>query len=134
MFQNDYVMRIIQQFVQALVSIAKLRREKKYEQAEEKLALASRFYLKLDSELLFMGSEKWLLDHFTGFDGSLEAERCLMAADLLYEETRILQAKKSPDHQMEMRCLALYEAALPLCKELQTEERLSHVESLKASF
>ena len=131
MFQNDFVMRIIQQFVQALLSIANLRREKKYEQAEEKLASASRFYLKLDSNLLFMGTEKWLLDHFTGFDGSLEAERCVMAADLLYEQTQILRAKGSPDPEMERRCLALYEAALPLCKELQTKERLSNIEELK---
>lgn len=134
MFQRDYVMRITVQFVQALVTVANLRKEKQYEQAEEKLALTSRFYLKLEPELLLMGNEKWLFDHFTGADGYLQAERCLMAADLLYEQTCILRAKGSPDPQMEKRCLILYEAALPLSEELQTDERCSHVEGLKTSL
>ncbi|WP_420422442.1 hypothetical protein [Simkania sp.] len=131
MFQRDYVMRIIQQFVQALLTVTNLRRDKKYNDAEVKLATASRFYLKLEPELLLMGGAQWLLDHFTGVNGFLEAERCLMAADLLYEQSCILRAKGAPDLQMEKRCLLLYEASLPQCKELQTEERLKKISDLK---
>ena len=131
MFQRDYVMRIIQQFVQALLAVANLRREKKYEEAEVKLAAASRFYLKLEPELLLMGDTEWLLDHFTGVDGFLEAERCLMAADLLYEQSCILRDKGAPASQIEQRCLTLYEAALPYSEAFQTEERLKKIGALK---
>ncbi|MCB1110370.1 MAG: hypothetical protein KDK64_05270 [Chlamydiia bacterium] len=98
-------MKIIQQFVQALIGIVKLRKAEQYEEAEKEIQTASRFYLKINPELLMMGSEEWLLDQID------EVERRMIAADLLYEQGLIQEGKRNNGSSFFKRALTLYEAA-----------------------
>ena len=66
--QNDYIMRIIEQFVQALMAIAKNRKEGNYKEATEAVKTASRHYLRTDMDLLFLThTPDQVVDYFKDF-------------------------------------------------------------------
>ena len=88
MMPNDYIMRIVQQFIQMLVSIIQKRKAGKHGEAigEVQTASASLFKDRPVALLLLLSDPKQIPDLFgDSVTGEIDTERCVLAADLLHE-------------------------------------------------
>lgn len=132
MMPNDYIMRIVQQFIQMLVSIILKRKAGKYEEAVTEIQTAARFYLKTDLALLQYFQPEQIPALFKNFDGKIDTERCVLAADLLNELAQIRSAEQKPVEALRLKkvCLNLYIIALPQEIQFQTTEYFSKVDAL----
>ena len=83
--QNDYIMRIVERFVQALVAIMCRRKVEDYKEARQLVRTAARYLLKMDIDLLLLHNPDQILDHFTDCSNCLETEKCVLGADLFHE-------------------------------------------------
>src|ERR1700677_3899987 len=94
---RDYIIRIIEQFIQAIVAIVTARKAGNYEQAFHQIQNASQRYLKTDITALLNMTPVQLLAHFKVGAKYLDTEQCLICADLIYEIAMICEAKQSED-------------------------------------
>ncbi len=113
--QNDYIMRVIEQFVQALMLIAQKRKEGNYKEAIEAVKMASRHYLRTDVDTLFWThTPDQVVDSFKDFTDHLDTERCVLFADLLYELVLIYEAEQKLDTLcFKTTALHLYAVGIP---------------------
>ena len=120
--QNDYIMRIIEQFVQALLTIMRRRKAEDYKEARELVRTTGRNLLRMDIDLLLLYNPNQILDHFKDFSNCLETERCVLGADLLHELALIEEAERRPTVALRLKilCLHLYTTGIP--KEPQFQE------------
>ena len=117
--QNDYIMRIIEQFVQALMAIAKNRKEGNYKEATEAVKTASRHYLRTDMDILFLThTPDQVVDYFKDFTDYLDTERCVLFADLLCELALIHEAERKLEDSVRFRRIALHLYAIGIPKEV----------------
>lgn len=133
---SDYILRMIEQFVQALVAIVTARRAGKYEEAFHQIQSTSQRYLQTDITLLLNQTPDQLLEYFKRDKKHLEAEKCVVCADLLYETALICQAKQCEDlsTHAKLLCLNLYLNAIPKEKQFQTEFYEERVRELMREF
>src|SRR5690242_15983710 len=80
--QKDYIMRIVEQFVQAILSIMRRRKDGQYKEAREQIRTAARYLLRIDIDLLLLFNNDYVLDHFKDSTNRLDTERCVLGADL----------------------------------------------------
>lgn len=120
--QKDYIMRMLEQVVQALLAIILRRKAGDYKAAREIVRTTGRQLLRIDIDLLYFYNSDQLLDHFKGFSNHLETEKCVLAADLFHELALIEEAEQQPETALRLKtlCLHLYTAAIP--KEPQFQE------------
>ena len=130
---QDYIMRIVEQFVQALLAIMRRRKNGEYKEAREQVRIAARYLLRTDLELLFLYGNAQILDHFKDFAGRLETEKCVLGADLFHELALIEEAEKNQDAALRLKalCLHLYTSALPKEHQFQGPEYFEKVNALK---
>ena len=120
---SDYIIRMIEQFIQAIVAIVKARKAGNYEEAFHQIQNASQRYLQADIIALLNKTPEQLLEHFKGGTKYFDAEQCIICADLLYETALICEAKQSEDLSLHAKilCLNLYLNAIPKEKRFQTQ-------------
>lgn len=125
--QKDYIMRIIEQFVQALLSIFKARKAGKYDEALKEIRNAGRYYLKSDLSLLQHYSPTQILNHFKD-----DNERAIMCAELLYELALVNQAQQNEEESIRLKilCLHLYASIIPLEKQFQVQKYFEKADAL----
>lgn len=113
--QNDYIMRIIEQFVQAIVAIIQRRKTGKYKESYELIKKASRYYLGIDLDTLLCLTGQEICDYFRDSENNLNTEKCVLCADLLYELALILEAQQEKEActNLKMICLYLYTISIP---------------------
>jgi hypothetical protein len=130
--QNDYIMRIIAQFVQALLSIMRLRQAKEYKKAREVVRTTGRYLLRMDINLLLLYDQDQVLDHFRNLSNELETEKCVLSADLFYELALIEEGEHRPAAALRLKslCLHLYTIAIPLEEQFQTAQYFEKVTQL----
>ncbi len=117
--QNDYIMRVIVQFVQALTSIARKRKEGHYKEAAEAVKTASRHYLRTDIDTLFWThTPDQVVDSFKDFTDHLDTERCVLFADLLCELALIYEAEQKLEDTLHFKIAALHLYAVGIPKEV----------------
>ena len=79
--QKDFIMRIVEQFVQAILAIMRRRKNGEYKEAREQVRTAARFLLRIDIDLLLLFDNDCVLDHFKDFTNRLDTEKCVLGAD-----------------------------------------------------
>ena len=131
--RNDYIMRIIEQFVQALIAIIKRRKAGEYKEVVQDIKKAGRYYLKIDVDILLFSSPDQILENFKDSNDELDTEKCVLAADLLYELALVKEAQQQMEEALRLKqiCLHLYETALPKEPYFQTPERFEKIALLK---
>ncbi len=130
--QKDYIIRIVEQFVQAILAIMRRRKNGEYKQAREQVRTAARYLLKVDIDLLFLFSNEYVLDQFKDFTGRLDTEKCVLGADLLQELALIEEAEQQMAiaERLKILCLYLYTTALPKEQQFQKPEYFAKVDAL----
>lgn len=130
--QKDYIMRIVEQFVQAILSIMRRRKAGEYKEARELVRTTGRYLLRMDIDLLLLYGPDQILDHFKDFTNRLETEKCVLAADLFHELALIEEAEKQVAAAFRLKsiCLHLYASAIPEEKQFQTPEYFEKVSKL----
>jgi hypothetical protein len=132
MIQKDYIMRMIEQFVDSLASIIRTRIAGKYEQAFEEIQLASQCYLSTDISSLIHYTPQQLLDFFREDSSKLDTEKGIICADLLQELALISEEKDFLNVSLRLKILSLnlYLSIIPLDKQFQTEEYMGKITNL----
>ncbi len=132
MMPNDYIMRIVQQFIQMLVSIIQKRKAGKHGEAIGEIQTASRAYLRTDLTLLLYCQPEQIPDLFRTLTGEIDTERCVLAADLLHELALIRSAEHKTAESLHLKkvCLNLYALALPKEKQFQNAEYFAKADTL----
>jgi len=130
--QKDYIMRIVEQFVQVILSIMRRRKAEDYKEARELVRTTGRYLLRIDIDLLLLYDPDQILDHFKDFSNRLETEKCVLSADLFHELALIEEAEKQPTAalRLKMLCLHLYTTALPKEQQFQKPEYFEKVAAL----
>jgi hypothetical protein len=126
--QKDYIMKIIEQFVQAILSIFRLRKAGKYEDAVKEIRTVSRNYLKIDISHLVYYSPDQLMNYFKD-----DNERALMCAELLYELALVEQAQQNEEESIRLKILSLhlYTAVIPKEEQFQVQKYFDKVDILR---
>jgi hypothetical protein len=85
---------------------------------------ASRYYLQTEIDILLSYSPEKLVDYFKDAANTLDSEKCVICADLLYEFALICEAKdyKEAAQGIKTSCLHLYKTVVP--KEAQFQKKL----------
>ncbi len=127
--QKDYILKIIEQFTEAIGAIISRKKAKKFNEAKELIHKTAKHLLRIDIDLLLLYNPDQILDHFIDFSHRLETERCILSADLLLELALIEEASIQPEIALRLKelCLQLYIAALPKEISFQTPEYFEKV-------
>jgi len=130
--QKDYIMRIVEQFVKAILAIMRRRKDGEYKEAREQVKTAARYLLRIDIALLPLFSNEYVLDHFKDFNNQLDTEKCVLGADLFLELALIEEAEKqvATTRRLKILCLYLYTKALPKEQQFQKPEYFAKVNTL----
>ncbi len=120
--QKDYIMRIVEQFVQALLAIMRRRKAGEYKEAREQVRTTARYLLRTDIDLLLLYDNEHILDHFKDFAHRLETEKCVLGADLFHELALIEEAEQQTTAALRLKTLCLYLYTMALPKEQQFQE------------
>lgn len=125
--QKDYVMRIIEQFVQALLSILHARKAGKFDEAIKEIRNAGRYYLKTDLSLILYFNPDQLINHFKD-----DHERAIMCAELLHELAFVNLAQKNEEEAVRLKilCLNLFTSVIPHCEQFQVQKYYEKADSL----
>lgn len=129
--QQDYIMRIVEQLVQAILAIMQRRKAGEYKEAREQVKTAVRYLLRTDLDLLLLYDNERILDHFKDLADRLETEKCVLGADLFYELALIEEAEQQSASAIRLKELCLYLYAIGLPKESQFQEP-QHFEKISA--
>ncbi len=115
-------MRVVEQFVQALVAIMQRRKAKDYKEARELVRTTGRYLLRMDTDLLLFHDPDQILDQFRDFSHHLETEKCVLGADLLHELALLEEAQQQTAAALRLKtlCLYLYTTAIPQEPQFQT--------------
>ena len=129
---QDYIMRIIEQFVQALLAIMRRRKNGEYKEARKQVRIAARYLLRTDLKLLLLYGNDQILDHFKDLADRFETEKCVLGADLFHELALIEEAEKNQEAALRLKalCLHLYTTALPKEQQFQGPEYFEKVSAL----
>jgi hypothetical protein len=134
--QKDYIMRIVEQFVQAILSIMRRRKNGEYKEARELVKNTSRYLLRMDIDILLLMHPDQILDHFKDYSQNIDTERCVLCADLLYELALIDEAEKREEiaSRLKLLCLYLYAEGIPKEKQFQLPQYFERMTKLKEEF
>lgn len=130
--QKDYIMRIMEQFVQAILAIMRRRKSEDYKEARVLVRTTGRLLLRMDIDVLLLYNPDQILDHFKDFSNCLETEKCVLGADLFHELALIEEAEHQPAAALRLKivCLHLYTIAIPLEKQFQTPQYFEKISKL----
>ena len=130
--QKDYIMRLVEQFVQTIVAIMRRRKSEDYKEARELVRTTARYLLRTDIDLLLLYHPDQILDHFKDFANRLETEKCVLGADLFYELALIEEAEQQAAMALRLKILSLhlYTTAVPKEQQFAEKERLTLKNSL----
>lgn len=130
--QKDYIMRIVEQLVQAILAIVRRRKDGEYKEAREQVRTAAHYLLRIDIDLLLLYTDEYILDHFKDFTNCLETEKCVLGADLFYELALIEEAENQVAKALRLKnlCLYLYTIALPKEQQFQKAQYFEKVAAL----
>ena len=130
--EKDYIMRIVEQFVQAILRIMRRRKAEDYKEARQLIRTTARYLLRMDVDLLLLYDPDQILDHFQDFSNCLETEKCVLAADLFHELALVEEAEKQSVAalRLKMLCLHLYTVAIPKQPQFQEPRYFAKVTAL----
>lgn len=132
MYQRDYIMRLIEQFGQALQRILGVKEAKQFDAALHEISQAGKTLLGLDMTLLRALDDRQIVDFLTTSDG-LDSGRCLVTAELFLQEGEITALLGEAEESIRnySKSLSLFLSALDENKQLHNETYFSKVEDLR---
>jgi hypothetical protein len=106
MIERDYIMRMIQMLVQALIRIFSFKEKKDYPQALNEIQNASKTLIGVELDVIRRLSDVQIIDLLTLVKdfGSL---KCYLAGMLLKEEAEILELQRKGDESVDARTKSL---------------------------
>jgi hypothetical protein len=107
MFSEDYVLRMINQAVAALVKILGLKKAGRHEEAHQAIDQALEVLLGLRGDLVRRMDDEGLLAMLNLEDQRVDLERLAVIADLFKEDGEILAAQGYPDEGVTQSARAL---------------------------
>jgi len=125
MIRNDYIMRLIEQFVRILSELISKQKSLTTEQIYTELDKAAINYLSLDLELLNKMTWTELL-HFFTHNEERDAARCYIAAEMILTYA-YLNKRHMDIPEPRIKALALYLEAITTSPELQKSEYFNKV-------
>lgn len=130
--QKDYIMKIVEQFVQAILAIVGKRNLGDYRKAHELVRTTGRYFLKMDIDLLLLYDSDQIVDHFKDFSNSFETEKCVLAADLFYELALIEEVEQKSMGALHLKklCMHLYSIGIPKEEQFQLPEYFDKISML----
>lgn len=99
MFRRDYILHQIEEFGRVLAAIMGLRREKKFDEAQQKIDHAYKNILKLSSDFAKNHTTDEILDVLKNEKG-MDNQMIRMVAELLYEEGLTLHDRQDDQEMM----------------------------------
>lgn len=128
---RDYILRMIQQFIDALIGIVSARKAKKYEEAFVMVQTAGQRYLKMDV-LAYLNMEPEDVLELFREDKHIMVDKCVFCADLLNELSLICREIKADEIAKRARALSLflYLNTIPLDKDYQTDSYRNKIDEL----
>ena len=108
MFQKDYLMRLIQQFIQGLIQVLTKQKSGEINETVDDLGEMYHSYLGLDRATIAQMSDNQILSLFGG-EENIGSDKCLMIAELFYAETQI---ESSGNGEYTVRALRFYLLAI----------------------
>lgn len=143
--QKDYILRMIEQFFDAMAKIVHSRLHGNVDKAWEQIQAGSQKYLNSDITFFLQLTPSQLLAHFKKDSSQLDAEKAIVCADLLLEVFALCNTgidKAKVDHSKEalklthiqVLALNLYASAIPKDDFFQGKEYTQKVESLIAEL
>lgn len=132
MYQRDYIMRLIEQFGQALQRILKKREAEQFDAALYEISQAGKTLLGLDMTLLRVLDDRQIVEFLTTSDG-LDSGRCLVIAELFLQEGEITALVGDAEESLRdhIKSLSLFLSALAENEQLRSETYFSKVEDLR---
>lgn len=129
---SDYILRIIEQFIQAIASIISSRKAGNYDEAFHQIQNASQRFLNTDISYFLKKTPEELLEHFRSNSKQLDTEQCIFCADLLFETAMIFESKKIEEFSLHSKilCLHLYLKVITKEKQFQTSSYFERVNAL----
>jgi len=123
MFRRDYLMRIIEQLIQALHQISGLKTERRFDEAEVVISRTGRLLLGCDMTLLRGLSEESIIALLKRPDPS-DIGAYIVAAELLREQGEIAGLRDGPDasYHCYLTSLSLYLESFTIVPEACSEE------------
>ncbi len=108
MFQRDYILRLVEQLAKTLGAVLTFKKAKRYDEAELAIAEAAKNLVGLDVETLLAIPVDQILTLFSP-GGSLDAGKCIVVAELLYEhgEIKSLQGQEETAYHARIRAFSL---------------------------
>jgi len=109
MFRKDYLMRLIEQFIQTLLQVLFKIKSGQITGATESLEVIYTSYLGLSRDAVAAMSDRQILALFGGED-RIGSDKCIMLAELFYAETLLLPSGASEDerNQLTLRAIRFY--------------------------
>lgn len=120
MFQNDYVMRMIEQFSQAIAALLGLKQKKNPSEALELNGKLFKRLFGLNPNLVRVLSERDLID-LLSWEGEAPQEKLLMMATLLKEEGELNGMLEKPDAMYRFSLKALNLTLIAASARIESE-------------
>ena len=108
MFQRDYILRLVEQLGKTLGAVLTLKKANRFDEAELAIGEAAKNLVGLDIATLLALPVDQIVTLFSP-GGSLDAGKCIVVAELLYEhgEIRSLQGEEETAYHARIRALSL---------------------------
>jgi len=100
---QDYIMRIIEQFVQAIESIMRRRKAGEYQEARKEAHSALRYFLRMNTDLLFLYDREQVLGFLMDSTDRIDIEKCVLTADVLYELALVEESERKVETALHLK-------------------------------
>lgn len=108
MFQRDYILRLVEQLAKTIGAVFTLKKAKRFDEAELAIAEAAKNLVGIDVTTLLALPVEQIVTLFSP-SGSLDAGKCLVVAELLYEhgDLKHLRGDEETAYHTRIRALSL---------------------------
>ena len=108
MFQRDYILRLVEQLAKTLGAVLTLKKARRFDEAELAVSEAAKNLVGLDVKTLLALPVDQIVSLFSP-SGSLDAGKCIVVAEILYEygEIKSLRGEEDLAYHARIRALSL---------------------------
>jgi len=108
MFQRDYILRLVEQLAKTLGAVLVLKKARRFDEAELAVSEAAKNLVGLDVRTLLALPLEQIVTLFSPV-GSLDAGKCLVVAEILYEDgdVKSLKGDEAAAYRSRIRALGL---------------------------
>ena len=138
MFQRDYILRLVEQLSKTLGAVLTLKKARRFDEAELAVSEAAKNLVGLDVKTLLALPVEQIVSLFSP-SGSLDAGKCIVVAEILYEygEIKSLRGEEDLAYHARIRALSLLlevSGRESLARIPDAQRYLRQIESLTAAL